>query len=164
LDFEVQYIPGKKYTAADRFLQRLQTESDNIDKQYKTDIKNFIDTELGVLSIVPVQAGIDKDSSKRPEGILENRYSKDLQKIVQFLTILKKPNRISRREFCSFRKYILKYTVIRKELYCCRSKNISSRIVVDSLEKRSVILKDFYKENRYKGQESIYWKIFVQYY
>jgi hypothetical protein len=145
-------------------LQRLQTESDNIDKQYKTDIEDFIDTELGVLSIVPVQADIDKDSSKEPDRILEDRYSKDLQKIVLFLTILRKPNRISRREFCSFRKYILKYTVIGKELYCCRSKNIPSRTVVDSLEKRSAILKDLYKENRYKGQESIYWKIFEQYY
>jgi hypothetical protein len=83
-------------------LQRLQTESDNIDKQYKTDIEDFIDTKLEALSIVLVQAGIDKDSSKKPKGILENRYSKDLQKIVQFLTILRKPNRISRKEFCSF--------------------------------------------------------------
>jgi hypothetical protein len=142
-------------------LQRLQTESDNIDKQYKTDIEDFIDTELGVLSIVLVQVGINKDSSKRTERILENRYSKDLQKIVQFLTILKKPSRISQKEFCSFRKYILKYTVIRKELYYCKSKNIFSRIVVDSLEKRLAILKDLYKENRYKGQESIYWRIFI---
>jgi hypothetical protein len=107
-------------------LQRLQTESDNIDKEYKTNIEDFIDTELGVLSIVLIQASIDKDSSKRLEGILENRYLKDLQKIVQFLTILKKPNRISQEKFCSFRKYILKYTVIGKELYCCRSKNIPS--------------------------------------
>jgi hypothetical protein len=147
-------------------LQRLQTESDNIDKQYKTDIEDFIDTELEALSIVPVQDSIDKDSNRReePDRILEDRYSKDLQKIILFLTILRKPSEISRREFCSFRKYILKYTVIRKELYCCRLKNIPSRIIVDSLEKRSAILKDLYKENRYKGRESMYWKIFVQYY
>jgi hypothetical protein len=87
-----------------------------------------------------------------------------LQKIVQFLTTLRKPKEISRGEFCSFRKHILKYTVIGKELYRRRSKNIPSRIVVDSLEKRSAILKDLYKENRYKGRESIYWKIFIRYY
>jgi hypothetical protein len=73
-------------------LQRLQTESDNIDKQYKTDIEDFIDTELGILSIVPVEAGIDKDS-KEEGRILGEGYSKDSQKIVQFLTILRKLNR-----------------------------------------------------------------------
>jgi hypothetical protein len=42
--------------------------------------------------IAPVEAGIDKDS-REEGGILEEGYSKDSQKIVQFLTTLRKPNR-----------------------------------------------------------------------
>jgi len=110
---------------------------------------------------VPVQANLDSEEVKEPKGILEDRYSEDSQKITLFLTTLKKPSKISQGEFCAFRKCVLKYAVIGKELYCCRSKNIPSRIVVDSLEKRSVILKDLYKESRHKGQESMYWQIFV---
>jgi hypothetical protein len=135
-----------------------------VDKQYKTDIEDFIDAELGALSIAPVQAGMDEDSSEEPEGILEDGYSKDLQKIAQFLTTLRKPNGMSRGEFRSFRKRALKYAVIGKELYRRGSKNMPSRIVVDSLEKRSAILKDLHEENGHKGRESTYWRIFVRYY
>jgi hypothetical protein len=166
-DFEVRHVPGRKHTAADGLSRRPRTESDNVDEQYKTDIEDFIDAELGALSIAPVQAGIDEDSSdgrEEPDGILEDGYSKDSQKIALFLTTLRKPSEMSRGEFRSFRKRALKYAVIGKELYRRGSKNIPSRIVVDSLEKRSAILKDLHKENGHKGRESTYWRIFVRYY
>ena len=50
----MQHVPGKKHIVADRLLQRLQIESDNIDKQYKVDIENFINTELRALLITPI--------------------------------------------------------------------------------------------------------------
>jgi len=51
---------------------------------------------------------------------------------------------------------VLKYAIIGKELYCCGLKNMPSRIIIDSLEKRLAILKDLYKENRHKGCKSMY--------
>ena len=114
-----------------------------------------------MLLIALVQADLGSNKREEPEGILEDRYSKELEKIMLFLTTLRKPSGISQGEFCAFRKHILKYAIIRKELYYQRSKNMLSRIVVNSLEKRSAILKDLYKESRHKGQESMYWQIFV---
>src|SRR6266487_2607617 len=141
---------------ADRLSRRLWTESNNVDKQYKIDIKDFIDAKLGVLLIALVQADLGSDKREEPEGILENRYSKKLEKIMLFLTTLRKLSRMSQGEFCAFRKHVLKYAVIRKELYYQGLKNMLSRIVVDSIEKRSAILKDLYKENEHKGHKSIY--------
>jgi len=152
----VWHVPRKKHIVADRLLRRPQTESDDVDKQYKVDIKDFVDAELGALSITPVQADLDSKEVKELKRILEDGYSKDSQKIVLFLTTFKKLSEISQREFHAFRKRTLKYAVIGKELYCCGSKNMLSRIVVDSLEKRSAILNDLYKESRHKGQERIY--------
>ena len=149
-------MPGKKHIVADRLSQRLQTESDNIDKQYKVDIEDFVNTELGALLITPVQADLDSKEVEEPKGILEDRYSEDSQKIALFLTTLKKPSKISQGEFHAFRKHTLKYAVIRKELYYCRLKNMPSRIVIDSLEKRLAILKNLYKKNKYKSYKSIY--------
>ncbi len=76
---------------------------------------------------------------------------KESEKIILFLTMLRKPRGIGREEFCAFRKHALKYAVIGKELYYYGLKNIPSRIVVDSLEKRLAILKDLYKEYGHKG-------------
>ena len=99
-DFKVQHILRKKYTAADRLLQRLQTESNNVDKWNKTDIKEFINAELGALSIALVQANVIEETAEAEaeeveEGILKDRNLKDLQKIALFLTTLKKLSSIS---------------------------------------------------------------------
>ena len=106
--------------------------------------------------IALVQSNLGSNKREKPEGILEDRYSKESEKIVLFLTTLRKPSGMSRGEFCVFRKRALKYAVIRKELYYQGLKNMLSRIVVNSIKKRLVILKDLYKESRHKGQESIY--------
>ena len=106
--------------------------------------------------IALVQADLGSNKKEKLEGILEDRYSKKSEKIMLFLTMLRKPSGISQEEFCAFRKHTLKYIVIRKELYYQGSKNILSKIVVNSIEKRLAILKNLYKESRHKGQESIY--------
>ena len=115
------------------------------------------------MSIAPVQVGVEGEVEE-PGGILEDGYSKDSQRIALFLTTLRKPSGMSRGEFRAFRKRALKYAVIGKELYRRGSKNMPSRIVVDSLEKRSAILKDLHEESGHKGRESTYWRIFVRYY
>ena len=75
-DFEVRHVPGKRHTAADGLSRRPRTESDDIDEQYETDIEDFIDAELGALSIAPVQAEATKETAR--EDILEDGYLEDL--------------------------------------------------------------------------------------
>ena len=68
-----------------------------------------------------------------------------------FLTTLKKLSSISQGEFYAFRKQALKYAVIRKQLYCYKLKNILSKLIINFLEKRALILKELYNKCKYKG-------------
>jgi hypothetical protein len=54
-DFEVQHIPRYKHTAADGLSRHLRTESDDSDKRNEEDIEDFLDSELVILSIIPVR-------------------------------------------------------------------------------------------------------------
>ena len=63
----------------------LYTKSNNINKVHKIDIKEFINFELGALSIVLVcveEDCVDKSTIVVAKNILEKGYLKDLQKIV----------------------------------------------------------------------------------
>ena len=42
-----------------------------------------------------IQANLNRKKVKKPKRILENRYSEDSQKIILFLTTLKKLSKIS---------------------------------------------------------------------
>ena len=161
-DFEVRHVPGRRHTAADGLSRRPRTESDDIDELYETDIEDFIDVELGTLSIATIQA---EDCNQVIEGnILEGGHSEDSQKIAQYLTTLKRPKGMGRREFRSFRKRALRYAVMDKQLYRVGSKNIPSRIVIDSPERRAEILRELHNENGHKGRESTYYKVASRYY
>ena len=72
----MQHVPRRKHIAIDSLLRRLQTKLNNIDKQYKTDIKAFINAELRTLLIALVQANATKEIAR--EDILEDRYLEDL--------------------------------------------------------------------------------------
>ena len=144
-------------------MQQLYIESDNIDKIYKPDIDNFVDTELGVLSIVPVQAE-EAEEDIIIKSILKDRYLEDLQKIAKYLTILRRPDRIGKTEFRVFKKQVLQYTVIDRKLYRIRSKNIPNCIVIDLPEKQLQILKSLYNKSGYKEKESTYRKVADRYY
>ena len=113
------------------------------------DIEDFIDAELGALLIAPVQ--VNSQGTEEHENVLEEGYSKDSQQIVRFLMTLKKPKGMTQGEFCAFQKCALKYAVIDKQLYWVGSKNVPSWVVIDSLEKRSEILKGLHEDCRHKG-------------
>ena len=55
-DFNVRYIPGIKYIAADDLSRRPKTQSDNNDEKYEVDIDDFIDTELFSISVCLISA------------------------------------------------------------------------------------------------------------
>jgi hypothetical protein len=50
-DFDVRYVPGIKYTAADGLSRRPKTQSDNNDKENEVNIDDFINVELAFISI-----------------------------------------------------------------------------------------------------------------
>jgi hypothetical protein len=78
-------VPGHKHIAIDGLSRRPRTESDNIDDTLETDIEDFIDAELGALSIAPVQVEDDEPTSEEV-SVLEDDYSEDSQRIAKYLT------------------------------------------------------------------------------
>ena len=84
------------------------------------DIEEFIDFELGALSIVLVRVEedcVDESTTTTTKNVLEKGYSKDLQKIAQYLTILQRLKGIERGKFQAFKKKALLYIVIDRQLY-----------------------------------------------
>jgi ABC-type sulfate transport system substrate-binding protein len=100
----VRHVPGRKYTAADGLLRHPRTESNNIDEQNEEDIKDFLDTELAILSISPISV-VSENSEKSEDfktsiKILNETYSEESQYIANYLTTLRKPEGLTVSEFC----------------------------------------------------------------
>jgi len=127
---------------------------------HETDIEDFIDAELGALLIAPIQ--VDEDDAA--DGILEDGYSEESQRISRYLTMLCKLEGMSRAEFRAFKRRALQYAVMDKQLYLAGSKNVPSRRVVDLVEGQARILTELHDESRHKGRESTYQKVVDKYY
>ena len=83
-DFEVQHVLKRKHIATNKLLQHLCTKSNDIDKAHEIDIEEFIDFELGALSIALVRVEEDhanKSTTTTTKNILEKGYLENSQKI-----------------------------------------------------------------------------------
>ena len=81
-DFEVQHIPSRKHTVADRLSRRPPTAADIAEAKAEKDIDDFILAELNSLRVLPI-------SLDEPAPILINHYSDDSRKIATYLTTLR---------------------------------------------------------------------------
>jgi hypothetical protein len=167
-DFDVRHIPGRKHTVADGLSRCPRTESDDIDEQNEEDIEDFLDTELAILSIAPISV-VPENSEKSEEfgtpiQIFNKTYSEELQHIAKYLTTLRKPKRLTASEFRQFRKKAMKYVMRDGLIFRRESKNIPSRLVVDSGEEQTKIIMALHDESGHKGRESTYRKIADYYY
>ena len=167
-DFEVRHVPGHKHTAADGLSRRPRTESDNLDEKNEVDIEEFLDTELAILSIVPIgvtpEDPAEASDFEIPVKILNENYSEESQRIAKYLTTLCKPEGLIGSGFRQFKKKALKYAVRDALLFRRESKNIPSQLVVDSGEEQAKIIKALHDKNGHKGRESTYRKIADRYY
>ena len=79
------------------------------------------------------------------------------------MTILRRPEGTSREEFRLFKKKALRYIVRDRQLFLTASKNIPSRLVVDSDERKAKIVRELHDESGHKGRESTYRKVADRY-
>ena len=91
----------------DRLSRRPCTEFDDIDDAHKTNIEDFIDTELGALSIVLIQLKEEEKTTTSTNNILEEGYLENSKKIAMYLIMLKRLEGIGRDEFQAFKKWVL---------------------------------------------------------
>jgi integrase-like protein len=97
-------------------------------------------------------------------SVLEDGYSEDSQRIAEYLTTLRKPEDMSRAEFRAFKKRALRYAVRDRQLFLRGSKNIPMRLVVDSDDRKTEIVRELHDESGHKGRESTYRKVADRYY
>jgi hypothetical protein len=115
--------PRAQAHVADGLSRRPRTGPGDIDEAHETDTDDFIDVELGALSIAPIQV----EESATADDILEDGYSKDSQRIARYLTTLRKPDGINGTEFRAFKRRALRHAVMDEQLYLAGSKNIPRR-------------------------------------
>ena len=97
---------------------------DLAEAEAKTDINDFILTELNSLRVSPI-------SPDKAIPILANGYSDYSQKIATYLTTLRRPEEMNSKEFSAFKKKPLKFKVQDNLLFQRNSKNVPMRCVVN---------------------------------
>ena len=159
-DFEVKHVAGRKHTAADGLSRRPHTEEEIRAEQQEQDIDDFIDAELNSLRACPISV----NSAEVPdEKVLKAGYSDKSERIAAFLTSLQKPVGLNRKEFRAFKSEALRYRVQDGHLYRRNSKNVPSRRVIDSDERKLEILKQLHDESGHRGREGTYRRIADRY-
>ena len=95
--------------------------------------------------------------------MLKAGYSDKSERIAAFLTSLQKPVRLNRKEFRAFKSEALRYRVQDYHLYRRNSKNVPSRRVIDSDERKLEILKQLHDESGHRSREGTYRRIADRY-
>ena len=95
--------------------------------------------------------------------MLKDGYSDKSERIAAFLTSLQKPVGLNRKEFRAFKSEALRYQVQDGQLYRRNSKNVPSRRVIDSDERKLEILKQLHDESGHRGREGTYRRIANRY-
>ena len=155
-DFEVQYVSGQKYTAADELSWRPPTAADIAEAEDERDIDNFILVQLNCLRVSPI-------SLDDPTRILADKYSNDSQKIATYLTTLHQPPDMDTKEFNLFKKKAVKFKIRDNHLLCPNWKNVPMRQVVDDPVERQTIFQQLYDESGHKRREGTYQRVADQY-
>lgn len=155
-NFEVRHIPGQKYTAVDGLSWRPSTTANIAEAKTKTDINDFILTELNSLRVLPI-------SLEESIPILADKYSDHSWKIATYLTTLRQPLEMTTKEFNAFKKNAIKFKVKDNHLFRRNSKNVPMCRVVDDLEERQTILQQLHDESDHKRREGTYRRVANQY-
>ena len=151
-DFEVWHVPGRKHSTADGFYWRPSIATNLAEAEAKTNIDNFILTELNSLWVSPI-------SLDEQIPILADNYSDYSRKIATYLTTLRWPAEINSKKFNAFKKKALKFKVRDNLFFRWNSKNVPMRWVFNDLVERQTILQQLHNESGHKRQKGTYQRV-----
>jgi cell shape-determining protein MreC len=92
---------------------------------------------------------------KKSSFILIFEYFEKFQKIVVYLFTFRKFFEMSLKEFNKFKKKAFKFKLQRNQFFRRNSKNVFMKRMIDDLEKRQRILKQFHDENDHRDKKNM---------
>jgi hypothetical protein len=132
-NFDIKHVSEKKHIATNELSRRSTTKTEIKIESRELDINDFIDTKLNFLRVCSISINDD-------ELILNANYSDKNQKIVIYLTFLRKSIEMTVKKFQVFKNKILRFRIEREHIFWRNSKNVSSRRVVNRLKNRFRII------------------------
>jgi hypothetical protein len=120
-------VSKKKHIATNELSRRLTTKTEIKVESQEFDINDFIDAKLNFLLVCSISINND-------ELVLNISYSDKSQKIIIYLTFLRRSIEMTVKEFRVFKNEILRFRVEREHLFRQNSKNVSSRRIMNRLK------------------------------
>ncbi len=157
-DFEVRHVLDIKHTAANDLFKKSSSFNDFKKVAEKKDIDDWMNIQFNCVRVFFVSIAKEKFSS-----ILIFEYFEKSQKIVVYLFTFRKSFEMSLKEFNKFKKKALKFKLQKDQFFRRNSKNVFMKKVINDLEKRQRILKQFHDENDHRDKKDIYKKIIDRY-
>jgi hypothetical protein len=157
-DFEIRHVSDIKHTAVDDLFKKSFSSNDLKKIAEEKNIDDWIDAQLSCVRVFFVSI-VEEESS----FILIFEYSEKSRKIVVYLFTLRKSSEMTLKEFNKFKKKVLRFKLQKDQFFRRNSKNVFMKRVIDDLEKRQRILKQFHDENDHRNKENIYKKIIDRY-
>ncbi len=157
-DFEVRHVLDIKHTTADDLFKKFSSFNDLKKVAEKKDIDDWVNTQLDCVRVFSVSIAEEKLSS-----ILTSEYFEKSQKIVVYLFTLWKFFEMSLKEFNKFKKKALRFKFQKDQFFRQNSKNVFMKRVINDVEERQRILKQFHDENDHRDKENIYRRIIDRY-
>jgi hypothetical protein len=157
-DFEIRHVLDIKHIVADDLFKKSSSFNDLKKVVKKKNVDDWMNTQLDCVRVFSVFA-----AENELFLILTFEYFEKSLKIVVYLFTLRKFFEMSLKEFNKFKKKILKFKLQRNQFFRRNSKNVSMRRVIDDLEERQRILKQFHDESDHRDKKNIYRRIIDRY-
>ncbi len=114
--------------------------------------------ELNIVQVLPVTM-----FNNQPKTILERYYSETSHRITDYLTTLRRPNRINKKEFRAFQKRAIRYQLRENHLFRRRTRNTPTYRIINSKDERTAIKKALYNKSNHRNIENTITKISNKY-
>ncbi len=157
-DFEIRHVLDIKHIVADDLFKKSSSFNDLKKVAEEKNIDDWVNTQLDCVRVFFISTAEEELSS-----ILIFEYFEKSQKIVVYLFTLRKFFEMSLKEFNKFKKKVIKFKLQRNQFFRRNSKNVFMKRMIDDLEKRQRILKQFHDENDHRDKENIYKRIIDRY-
>ena len=104
------------------------------------------------------------EGNPRTSPVSSRDYGEDFLKIAEYVTTMKTPKAMDRRDFRKFKREALNYGVHSGKVWRLPARGSPTKLVIDTDKDKSRILKSCHDDLGHKGRESTYHRVSARYY